>query len=281
MKKVFTNSELAHVYAQQSQDEGRNSNGSFYFRGKTLYSYGSHFPICKFVTNDKGENALLFTERTYSNTTAKQISLTRNATNQFNKVYCNNPDNTHADNFKAWTVEANQSANKLAKAKKPFIYLNELGYISNKSNVYASFFSIEIPENLSNILSIKDKSHYIEYAQKQNELYVEKMRAQKLAEKKKFKESFKKWQNFEIPYLYGRAEYDFLRLNNDRIDTTQGVQIPVEIAKKLYNKIVDNTIKVGEKILNFEVSSVGNEIKIGCHTFKKSYLLQFGSKINL
>ena len=30
MKKVFTNSELTHVYAQQSQDEGRNANGSFY-----------------------------------------------------------------------------------------------------------------------------------------------------------------------------------------------------------------------------------------------------------
>ena len=74
-------------------------------------------------------------------------------------------------------------------------------------------------------------------------------------------------------------DYDFLRLNNERIDTTQGVQIPVGIAKTLYNKIVDNTIKVGEKILNYEVSSVGNEIKIGCHTFKKSYLLQFGAKL--
>jgi hypothetical protein len=279
MKKVFQNSELAHVYAQQSQDSGRNANGSFYFRGKTLYSYGSHFPICKFVTNERGDNALLFTERTYSNTTAKQISLTRNATNQYNKVYCNNPDSTHADNFKAWTVEANKSADKLAKAKKPILYLNELGYISNKVNVYASFFGIEIPESLTTILNIKDKSEYLEHAEKQSILLAEKMRVQKLAEKKKFKESFKKWQNFEIPYLYGRVDYDFLRLNNERIDTTQGVQIPVEIAKKLYNKIVDNTSKVGEKILNFEVSSVGNEIKIGCHTFKKSYLLQFGAKL--
>ena len=279
MKKVFTNSELAHIYAQQSQDEGRNSNGSFYFKGKTLFSYGGHFPICKFVTNDKGENALLFTERTYSNTTAKQISLTRNATSQYNKVYCNNPNDTHANNFKAWTLQGEAIIKKLAKAKKPIIYLNELGYISNKANVYASFFGIEIPQDLTKLLSIKDKSQYIEYAEKQSILLAEKMRAQKLVEKKKFKESFKKWQNFEIPYLYGRIDYDFLRLNNERIDTTQGVQIPVGIAKTLYKKIVDNTIKVGEKILNYEVSSVGNEIKIGCHTFKKSYLLQFGAKL--
>jgi hypothetical protein len=279
MKKVFQNSELAHAFAQQSQDEGRNSNGSFYFRRETLYSYGSHFPICKFVTNDKGERALLFTERTYSNTTAKQISLTRNATSQFNKVYCNNPENTHYDNFNAWLKQAEIISTKLAKAKKPILYLNELGYISNKANVYASFFGINLPENLTTILSIKDKSQYLEYAEKQSILLAEKLRLQKLAEKKKFKESFKKWQNFEIPYLYGRIDYDFLRLNNDRIDTTQGVQIPVEIAKKLYNKIVTNAINVGDKILNYEITSIGNEIKIGCHTFKKSYLLQFGSKI--
>jgi hypothetical protein len=188
MKKVFQNSELAHVYAQQSQDSGRNANGSFYFRGKTLFSYGGHFPICKFVTNDRGDNALLFTERTYSNTTAKQIILTQNATNQYNKVYCNNPENTHADNFKAWENEAKRSTDKLAKAKKPIIYLNELGYISNKANVYASFFGIEIPQDLATVLSIKDKSEYLEYAEKQSILLAEKMRVQKLAEKKKFKE---------------------------------------------------------------------------------------------
>ena len=279
MKKVFQNSELAHVYAQQSQDEGRNANGSFYFRGKTLFSYGGHFPICKFVTNDKGENALLFTERTYSNTTAKQISLTRNATSQFNKVYCNNPDNTHANNFKAWTLQGEAIIKKLAKAKKPIIYLNELGYISNKANAYASFFDIEIPQDLATVLSIKDKSQYIEYAEKQKKFETEKIKALQFEMKKDFKKAFKKWQNFETSYLYTRHKYDFLRLNNERIDTTQGVQIPVEIAKNLYKKIVDNTIKVGEKILNYEVSSVGNEIKIGCHTFKKSYLLQFGSKL--
>lgn len=31
MKKVFSSSEVPHVWARQSQDEGRNSQGNIYF----------------------------------------------------------------------------------------------------------------------------------------------------------------------------------------------------------------------------------------------------------
>ena len=56
-------------------------------------------------------------------------------------------------------------------------------------------------------------------------------------EKKEFKENLKKWLALEIPYLYKRSKVDFLRVNGSRIDTTQGVQIPLEIAKRLYQSI--------------------------------------------
>ena len=69
MKTIFNNNELAHIWAGQKQDTGRNAIGTFYFKGTTIYSYGSHFPI---ATID-GEN-VLFTMRKYSNTTAKQVS---------------------------------------------------------------------------------------------------------------------------------------------------------------------------------------------------------------
>ena len=65
MKNIFTNSELAHTYANQSQQSGRNSSGSFYFDGKAIYSYGRHFPIANIVTNDNGNECMLFTYRTY------------------------------------------------------------------------------------------------------------------------------------------------------------------------------------------------------------------------
>lgn len=45
MPEVFDNSMTAHVWAQQTQDAGRSHNGNFYFEGRTLYSYGSHYVV--------------------------------------------------------------------------------------------------------------------------------------------------------------------------------------------------------------------------------------------
>lgn len=43
MPQVFTNDMVAHVWAQQSQQSGRSSNGQFYFEGPALFSYGTHY----------------------------------------------------------------------------------------------------------------------------------------------------------------------------------------------------------------------------------------------
>lgn len=75
MKTVFSNSELVHVGASQSQQEGRNSNGSLFFEGATIYSYGRHFSIARFVA----PGVVLFNGSSYSNTTAKHQSDVRRA----------------------------------------------------------------------------------------------------------------------------------------------------------------------------------------------------------
>ena len=86
MKTVFSNSEVAHVWAQQNQNEGRNPGGSFYFYNKTIYSYGRHFPIATF--HDSG--AVLFTTQGYSNTTSRHISHVCSAISHKTVVYMKN-----------------------------------------------------------------------------------------------------------------------------------------------------------------------------------------------
>lgn len=49
MAQVFSNDMVAHVWAQQRQQSGRSNNGNFYFEGRTLYSYGTHFPVGIFI----------------------------------------------------------------------------------------------------------------------------------------------------------------------------------------------------------------------------------------
>lgn len=279
MKNIFTNSELAHIYANQSQPTGRNYNGSFYFDGKTIYSYGRHFPIAKIVRNESGNECMLFTYRSYSNSTSKQVSIVKSATRQYKKIYCYSPEDSHELNFKSWLNLAEIETTKLQKAKKPELYLNQLGILNREALEYAEFFNIEIPITLQAVLSIKDKKENLVYMSKKDELIkIEKAKKEK-AQKIEYKEQLKKWFNFETGRVYGGFNFDFLRLNENRVETTQAVQIPLELAKRLHNKIKTNTLKVGESLLDYKVNEVGNIIKIGCHNFKRSYLLNFGSKL--
>lgn len=45
MAQVFTNDMVSHVWAQQTQESGRSNNGQFFFTGRALWSYGTHFCV--------------------------------------------------------------------------------------------------------------------------------------------------------------------------------------------------------------------------------------------
>lgn len=61
-KLVHPNAMVAHLWANQSQPEARSSNGNFWYRGDTLYSYQT--PIARLVNG-----TALFSSTTYSPTT--------------------------------------------------------------------------------------------------------------------------------------------------------------------------------------------------------------------
>lgn len=77
-REVFPSGEIPHLWFHKTQDSARNANGSLYFSGDTIYSYGSHFPIARHVTNGK-RDAVLFTTRTYSVTTSAHCSAVRSS----------------------------------------------------------------------------------------------------------------------------------------------------------------------------------------------------------
>jgi hypothetical protein len=81
MKTVYTNGELPHIWAKQTQLSGYGSN--FFFEGKSIFSYGHHFEIARFVSSD----TILFTNRRYGLATAKHIAYTRYAVNYLKTIY--------------------------------------------------------------------------------------------------------------------------------------------------------------------------------------------------
>jgi hypothetical protein len=266
MKKVNTPQATAHLFATQSQIEAYTPNRNLYFYDKSIFSYGSHFCIAKFTDS----KTLLFTERTYSNTTAKHISVVSHATSHITKIYCSNPNASHVENFNYWLSNAEQLADKLKRANKPEIYISQLQQIENKATIYANYFSIAIPETLQSVLKVTTKAEILAYMENKAELIAaEKLRKEK-ALKKEHATNLKKWRNFEIGRLYQRDGFDYLRKNNEQFETTQGVKIPLEIGLRLYKNLAN--IKVNDKFLDYTINEITKQfICIGCHkiTFKE------------
>ena len=76
MAQVFSNDMVAHVWAQQNQQSGRSNNGNFYFEGRTLYSYGGHFPVGIFAAPG---GPVFMNADSYSVSTSKHQSYARRA----------------------------------------------------------------------------------------------------------------------------------------------------------------------------------------------------------
>jgi hypothetical protein len=74
--KSYNNEMTAHVWNSQSEREGQSSNGNFYFRGRTLYSYGSHF-VCGYIMPG---GVVFLNADSYSISTSGHMSDARGAT---------------------------------------------------------------------------------------------------------------------------------------------------------------------------------------------------------
>lgn len=286
MKQVFSNSELAHVWANKNQTHGRTSNGSFYFRDDVIYSYGSHFPIAAHAAKP---GPVLFTTRSYSNTTAKHINLVRSATSHKEVIYCHNPKNAadgiHTGNLNSFNEEAKNSAAKLLKAKKPEIYLNEIAQQRELFNKYVEFFELKNSLSEYPFLCIQTKDGGVAATDEQKRILAEQTKKREQERIKQVKKDRKKdlvnielWRSFDPEtshYLHLKViENTFLRYNavKNEIETSKGVKIPVKVAARFYEWFKKNLQNGGcdgtceHSILNYSVSKVSaGGLVVGCH----------------
>ena len=79
---VFSNSMVAHVWAQQRQQNGRSNNGNFYFEGRVLYSYGTHFPVGIFAD----DRTVFLNADSYSVSTSGHQADARSAVRHISRV---------------------------------------------------------------------------------------------------------------------------------------------------------------------------------------------------
>jgi len=290
MKKVVNNETVAHLWANEQQAEANSPNRSFYFCYDTIFSYGSHFPIAKHITNNKGVKGILFTTRSYSNTTAKHINDTLQAIPYKDSIiYCPDPAATSNDNLFYWDNLINGIYSKLAKAKKPEIYLAELSRYNEQIKKYLAFMGVDMPEAIKVKLEITTKAESIEAANKANEIKAANEAKKAKEQEAENKKQLKKFRNFER-YSFWDG-YAYLRYNKEtnRIETSQRIEIPVEAAKRLYHtikqglkdRILNDPRTANLKILDYWVKNVQRDfIEVGCHRIETKEINRIAKSLN-
>lgn len=73
-RKVHENSMVAHLWANQSQSGAQSGNGNFYFEGRVLWSYGTHFACGVIARGKSGERHVFLTAEKHSVTTSGHMS---------------------------------------------------------------------------------------------------------------------------------------------------------------------------------------------------------------
>lgn len=285
MKKVFGDIQaIAHLWANQHQDEARTPSHNFYFNGRVIYSYGGHFPIARIME----DGVVMFTTNTYSNTTAKHINAAWSACSWRTRILCANITTSgdkeqfsHDQNFIDWSRRIEEELKHLKRARKPEKYFSTIDNYRNQIHEYCEYFEVATSPELTTLLEVTNFEEYSQFNAERVERVAkynaERIKAGKIA----YTKNVSKWITRELERLYSVNGYDFLRLSKDktRVETTQGVQIPLETAKIFHKLVKTNKLKVGDKILGYEVLTVGTKIKIGCHNFRKTYLVKFGNSL--
>lgn len=309
MKQVFNTNEVAHIWAQQSQQSGRNQGGNFYFEGATIYSYGGHFPIATIKGND-----VFFTKRTYSNTTAKHIGKARAAISHKNIIYVHSVPvgnfsyltATHEENFNHWKRQIKAYFGELGnkRIRDTQSRVNSIQSLINELTVYCDYFKLPVKDKeLKNFIKLSQNPDFISIAREAKEKAIKQAELKYKQAAKAYDKYLEYWRNFredkaaeELPekikdlcrfYQSNTEAFTRLRFNSDqnRVETSKGVQIPAEIAKRAYialnGCLAQSCNGLSIPVLSYTITETGKDyIKAGCHTIPKKDIEYIANLLN-
>lgn len=272
----YSNSEVAHRFATGI---GERCTGShMFFEGNVIYSYGHHFPMAI-----KWNGYVLYNDERYSVSTCKHQGYVLGACSHLDIVHCATLD--HFDtwgnkktnafvgrNLKLWLDEVDGLVKKMATARKPEKWLSDILRVVDKVDRFCKVFGEDVPSELFKYNDEEYVAKAKEFAKREMKEERERQKRREAEDIQKFHEFKKNWVNLPYQIVRYRAE-------KNRFETSKSVEIPYEIGKRFYEKLRDGELKVGDSVLYYRVSKVGDTVHIGCHTFKKKYLLEYGKQM--
>lgn len=282
MKNVFSNNhEICHVFAQRSQDSGKG--GSIFFEKDTIYSYGYHFPMAKFIETKKGLR-VLFTTKTYSVTTAKHLSIAYGALSQYEIFHVPNLDLDHTENIESYRKRLLELSIKTVTSRKySNEYLNRYTELIEEASLYADFFGLKTRFN--NDINKEQIKKLIDKQSKQ------KREAQK-RKKEVEKQNLEKWFNNEFDGYFHNLANQFLRLkDSETVQTTKGAEFPLSHCSLLYKKIKEcrenktswhrNGSELRAGVFHIDSIDTEGNVRAGCHNITFEEIERFATLNNI
>lgn len=286
----MTNSQVAHAWANQTKESGKNANGSLYFdHTGAIWSYGRHFMIATHTKDYAGNPCILFTTKGYSNTTAKQKNIVYRAIPANIPVYYveNIPTdswyNVELDrlftgaNLEHYKNILTEYFNKIETARtRKAGYINMIDNVLQELQNLSDGFKLDIPETLQAFFEQRKEEKYnnILANEAEDRRNNDLRKAERYA--KQDAEALIKWRNYETAYLHtNHTGFTYLRKSLAGVFTSQGIEIPTFEAKQLF-KWIEKQIEHGGCINanecgmmvdgKYTVLAVNAEyVQIGCH----------------
>jgi hypothetical protein len=279
--RLKNSSEVMHVWAQQTQPEGHCSN--VFFRDKSIFSYGDHFEMARFIT----KNVVLITTRTYSVTTAGHLSGVRSAVSHL-KTYKVPTFDDHKANAQAYLTDLAADLYKISRMRSGLdFWLERYQAKAKEAAEYVLMFKKQVGAKLyREVISVYGKSDnpltadQVAKFKAQAAQEREANKARKAAQAKAKAERLAKHQEaLDLWAAGGQKYYVFgdlpvrLRIMNDEIQTSRGAEVPLIEARKLWRAIQTlakngtGPAIEGMRVGHYTVTTIRDgALIVGCHT---------------
>jgi hypothetical protein len=236
---------VAHVWANRSLREGRNTSRTFYFAGDSIFSYGSHYEIARHVER-KGRRAILFNNAGGTVTTERHKRVVRRAIPAGIPVFhVDRFDATPRDILKSYRARFADLALTYSRARtnRPW-YLKSMARLVAEANDFAAFYGLRgrlaMPDNLEAMVE-ECKAIAARDAKKQRKINARRKREAEAYAKQREQErqlAIESWLSGgdSLPH-WVRTETPLLRINGDNVETSWGADFPVNHARRAFRLI--------------------------------------------
>lgn len=290
--------DVAHKWAHQLEENYKN--GAVFFEGKTIFSYGRHFPMARLL----GDGKVAITTRTYSNTTSAHLSAVAQAVSHLDAIYCYDIPSyddlkfDHDNNIAHYITEMEELLKGLAKARKPAPHVLNIEALRGRITKYITHFKVKLTAKQRKFLMETDLEKYKEVVkeqlQKDNKkreaaikraipLHTQWLEAWRAGNEGVFAEKLNKHEKdaIEMVEYDGRTRNHVrLRVIGNKLHTSKRIKMPLAVAERFYRKyikVVESggctpaTTECNYSMLGFDVQEMTAEhILVGCHDIPRS-----------